>query len=124
MTRSKPISLTTVKRRLRKQDNDHKHSSKLCRSYLDRKDEEGVLRKMDWPPQCPDLSPVELVWDKLDRSVRKVHPTNQQSFIDELKKAWNAIPGTYRKKNLVERMPRTCHAVVKARGGYSEKSQV
>ncbi|KAI3361873.1 hypothetical protein L3Q82_002196 [Scortum barcoo] len=70
---------------------------------------------MVWPPQSPDLSPTELVWDELDRSVRKACPTNQQSLIDELKKAWKAIPGTYLKK-LVERMPRICHAVVKARG--------
>ncbi|KAI3364037.1 hypothetical protein L3Q82_010866 [Scortum barcoo] len=33
---------------------------------------------------------VVLVWDELDRSVRKAHPTNQQSLIEELKKAWNS----------------------------------
>ena len=53
---------------------------------------------MVWPPQSPDLSPIELVWDGLDQSVRKVRPTNQQSLIDELKKAWCAIPGPYLKK--------------------------
>uniref|UniRef100_A0A3P8SU24 Tc1-like transposase DDE domain-containing protein n=1 Tax=Amphiprion percula TaxID=161767 RepID=A0A3P8SU24_AMPPE len=103
------------------QDNDSKHSSKLCQGYLDKKEE--VLRKMVWPPQSPDLSPNELVWDELDQPVRKVHPTNQQSLTDELKKAWNVIPGTYLKK-LVEQMPRICRAVVKARGGYFEDSKV
>ena len=78
---------------------------------------------MVWPPQSLDLSPIELVWDESDRSVRKGRPTNQQSLTDELKKAWNAIPGTYLKKP-VERMPRICHAVVKDRGGYFEESKV
>lgn len=77
---------------------------------------------MVWPPHSPDLFPIELVWDELDRPVRKVRPTNQQSLIDKLKQAWNAIPGTYLKK-LVEQMPRVCHAVVKARG-YFEESKV
>ena len=105
------------------QDNDPKHSAKLCQGYLDKKEEEGVLQKMVWPPQSPDLSPIELVRDELDQSVRKTRPTNQQSLFNELKKAWNAIPGTYLKK-LVEQMPGICQAVVKARGGYFKESKV
>nr|XP_032528103.1 uncharacterized protein LOC116778268 [Danaus plexippus plexippus] len=42
------------------QDNDPKHSSKLCRGYLDKKEAEGVLKNMVWPPQSPDLNPIEL----------------------------------------------------------------
>lgn len=63
------------------------------------------------------------MWDELDRSVRKVHPTNQQSLIDELKKAWNAISGTFLKK-IVEQMSHIWQAVVKSRGGYCEESKV
>lgn len=52
-----------------------------------------------------------------------MHPTTQQSLPDDLKKAWNAVPATYVKK-LVERVPRICRAVVKARGGYFEETKV
>ena len=26
---------------------------------------------MTWPPQTPDLSPIELEWDKLDKRVQR-----------------------------------------------------
>ena len=29
------------------QDNDTKHTSKLCQNYLDKKEAEGMLRKLD-----------------------------------------------------------------------------
>jgi hypothetical protein len=31
------------------QDNDPKHSSKLCRTYVENKEMEGVLKNMVWP---------------------------------------------------------------------------
>ena len=36
------------------QDNDPKHTSRLCKSYLTKKESDGVLRQMTWPPQSPD----------------------------------------------------------------------
>ena len=35
------------------QDNDPKHTSKLCKRYLEKKESDGVLSMMDWPPQSP-----------------------------------------------------------------------
>lgn len=105
------------------QDNDPKHTSKLCASYLERKKEADHLDIMDWPPQSPDLNPIELLWEELDRRVRDLKPTSLPSLWDCLKQAWNNIqPQTLQK--LVERMPRLCAAVIKAKGGHIQENRL
>ncbi|XP_073529695.1 uncharacterized protein [Phyllobates terribilis] len=42
------------------QDNDPKHTSRLCKGYLTKRESDGVLRQMTWPPQSPDLNPIEM----------------------------------------------------------------
>ncbi|CAJ0963162.1 unnamed protein product [Ranitomeya imitator] len=41
--------------RIRK-DNDPKHTFRLCKGYLTKKESDGVLRQMTWPPQSPDMN--------------------------------------------------------------------
>lgn len=43
------------------QDNDPKHTSRLCKGYLTKEESDGVLHQMTWPPQSPDLNPIETV---------------------------------------------------------------
>ncbi len=40
---------------------DPKHTSKLCKPYLERKQSAGIMSVMEWPPQSPDLNPIELL---------------------------------------------------------------
>jgi transposase len=58
---------------------------------------------MTWPPQSPDLNPIEIVWDELDLRVKTKQPTSAQHM-------WE--------------LPRVCKAVLKANGGYFEESQI
>jgi hypothetical protein len=51
-------------------------TSRLGKGYLTKKESDGVLHQMSWPPQSPDLNPVEMVWDELDRRVKKKQPTS------------------------------------------------
>lgn len=39
-----------------------KHTSSLCQSYLKKKKEDGNLKIMIWPPQSPNVNPIELPW--------------------------------------------------------------
>ena len=49
------------------EDNDPKHPSNYCRNYLRQKESAGTLKMMDWPPQSPDLNPIEQIWGELQK---------------------------------------------------------
>uniref|UniRef100_A0AAZ3SF00 G-protein coupled receptors family 1 profile domain-containing protein n=1 Tax=Oncorhynchus tshawytscha TaxID=74940 RepID=A0AAZ3SF00_ONCTS len=72
-------------------DNDPKHSSRLCKGYLTKKESDGVLHQMAWPPQSPDLNPIEMVWDELDRRVKDKQPTSAQHMCELLQDCWKSI---------------------------------
>ena len=70
---------------------------------------------MTWPPQSPDLNPIELVRDKLDRRAKAKQPTSDVYLWKLLQESWKNILGDYLVK-LVNRMPRICETVIKAKG--------
>ena len=78
---------------------------------------------MTWPPQSPDLSSIELAWDELDRKVRSRRSRNEKELFEYLKSEWEQLPSAYFKK-LLQRLPRICKAVIKARGGYFDESKI
>ena len=47
---------------------------------------------MTWPPQSPDLNPIEMVWDELDRRLKEKHPTSAQHMWELLQDCWKSIP--------------------------------
>ncbi|CDQ73639.1 unnamed protein product [Oncorhynchus mykiss] len=74
-------------------DNDPTHTSRLCKGYLTKKESDGVLHQMTWPLQSPDLNPIEMVWDELDRRVKEKQPTSAQHMWELLQDCWESIPG-------------------------------
>lgn len=105
------------------QDNDPKHSSKLCKKYLERKEAEGVLKNMVWPPQSPDLNPIELLWEELDRTVRHRCPSSQEDMWNALQESWSSISMETIQK-LIARMPRLVKKVIKCKGGFFDEKSV
>ena len=73
---------------LLQQDNDPKHTSKLCKNYLGKKQSAGFRSVMEWPAQSPDLNPAEQLWEQLDCMVRKKCPSSQSNLWDVLQEAW------------------------------------
>ena len=95
-------------------DNEHsntKHSSKLSKEYLKAFELKKVLKVIVWPSQSLDLNPIELLWDKLDRELRKV-----------LQKEWNAIDPDYQLKKK-DRIPKLCAAIIKTKDGYIDEGK-
>ena len=105
------------------QDNDLKHTSRLCTSYLELKKVAGDLNIMEWLPQTLDLNPIELFWEELDRRVRDLKPANLPGLWDCLNEAWNNIPPQALKK-LIEGMPKLRAAVIKAKGGHCQENRL
>ena len=69
---------------LLQQDNDPKHTSKLCKNYLGKKQSAGILSAMEWPAQSPDLNHIELLWEQLERMVCKKCPSSQSNLWEVL----------------------------------------
>jgi hypothetical protein len=102
------------------QDNDPKHTSKLCKNYLQSKIDNGTLRTLEWPSQSPDLNPLELIWDEIDRQVQKQKPTSKAALLEIVNALWRDLTPEKLLK-CVDRMPRLLKAVIEAEGGYFDE---
>ena len=71
---------------------------------------------MTWPPQSPDLNPIEMVWIELDRRVK------EKRVLSICGNSFKTVGKAFQVK-LVEEIPRVCKAVIKAKGGYFEESK-
>lgn len=104
-------------------NNDPKHSSKICKKYLDKLTNKGKLEVMLWPPQSPDLNPIELLWDELDRNVRKICPTSTEHLWKILQAEWTKISSETLNK-LLNRMPKICDTVIKKKGRHIDEAKM
>ena len=50
------------------QDNARSYVARVCQDFLANHN----INPLDWPPYSPDLSPIEQLWDEMDRRVRGV----------------------------------------------------
>jgi transposase len=98
------------------QDGDPKHRSAHARGFLEL---EG-LDVLPWCPNSPDMSPIENVWNYLDRMVRSRYPLPKN--LDELwlalKEEWENIPQEFI-NNLYRSMPNRVCDLLKAKGHHT-----
>ena len=48
---------------------------------------------MTWPPLSPDLNPIKMVWDELNRKVKEKQPTSAEHMWEILQDCWKSILG-------------------------------
>ncbi|KAK3557200.1 hypothetical protein QTP70_026141, partial [Hemibagrus guttatus] len=101
------------------QDNAPCHKAKMVQEWFD--EHNNQFEVSTWPPNSPDLNPIENLWDVLDKQVQSMEasPRNLQDLKDLLLTSWCQIPQhTFR--DLVESMPQGVRAVSAAKGGPTQ----
>ena len=98
-------------------DPDPKHTSKQATCCF----KENKINVMQWPPQSPDLNPIEHLWGVLKRNLVTYPkpPMLMQKLWEQVQVEWEAISVEECQK-LVESMPNRIAAVLKAKGGYTK----
>ncbi len=73
------------------QDNAPYHKAQIISDWFLEHDNEFTLLK--WPPQSPDLNPIEQLWDVVEREIliMDVQPTNLQQLRDAIMSIWTKI---------------------------------
>ncbi|KAK3527039.1 hypothetical protein QTP86_008668 [Hemibagrus guttatus] len=87
------------------QDNAPCHKAEMVQEWFD--DHNNKFEVLTWPPNSPDLNPIQHLWDVLDKQVQssEAPPRNLQDLKDLLRTSWCQIPQhTFR--DPVESMPR------------------
>jgi len=80
----------------------------------------GFFTVLKWPPQSPDLNPIEHLWDVVEWELRAldVHPINLHQLQDAILSIWPNISKECF-QHLVESMPHRFKAVLKVKGGQT-----
>jgi transposase len=99
------------------QDNDSKHTSQAARKWF----ENNGIEVLEWPPQSPDLSPIENLFEYLKQrlSSYETEPNGMLELWERVEKELDKITSELCMK-FIESMPNRIAAVLKARGGYTK----
>lgn len=79
---------------------------------------------MVWLPQSPDLNPIKLLREELDRNVGNYcGPSWGEEIWNALCESWSNISQETTNK-LIARMPRLVKKVIECKGGFSDQKSV
>ena len=93
------------------QDNAPCHTSKFTREFFEQK----KVELLPWPPNSPDLNPIENLWAVLKQRVSSRNPRNKSELIQFAKEEWLGIPQAMVRKT-IESMPRRLSQVIEREG--------
>jgi transposase len=99
------------------EDNAPIHTCKLAKQWRESRDMVSLM----WPPNSPDLNPIEHVWYLIKGAIQKMNPRplTLPALKDAIQKAWDEFDQGIMNR-LVESMPNRIAAVIKARGGNTK----
>lgn len=99
------------------QDNAPCHKAKATMEWFKSKQ----VEVMDWPPQSPDLNPIEHLWVHIKNELSKYEapPSGIYQLWERTQEVWNRIPVEVC-QNLIKSMPRRIQEVIDSRGGHTK----
>lgn len=97
------------------QDNAPCHTSRKMLEWF----EENGISVLEWPPQSPDLSPIEHLWQVLKSELSKYRYASKNILRRKITEEWEKITPDVC-YNLVASMPKRINAVIRARGGSTK----
>jgi transposase len=99
------------------QDNDPKHRSKSVQQWIT----DQSFEVLEWPPQSPDLNPIEHLWSHLKRQLNTYEsvPKGMLELWERVECEWNKIDPEVC-MNLIKTMPRRIDAVLQAKGRWTK----
>ncbi|KAL0151802.1 hypothetical protein M9458_052896 [Cirrhinus mrigala] len=97
-------------------DNARPHVARICIQFLEAEN----IPVLAWPAYSPDMSPIEHVWDALDRRIRHCVPVpaNIQQLHTAIEEEWTNIPQATI-NNPINSMRRRCVALHETNGGHT-----
>ena len=97
------------------QDGATVHTSRSTRNWLKR---QRIRVVEGWPPQSPDLNPIENLWSIIGHKVGLREPRTRMELHQYVLEEWDNIDLSLLER-LTESMPRRIKAVVDAEGGHT-----
>ncbi|KAI7933206.1 hypothetical protein MJO28_017772 [Puccinia striiformis f. sp. tritici] len=95
------------------EDNASSHTAKLSQEFRAK----HHITRIVWPPQSPDLNPIENLWKFLKTGIyNQYHPKSLEQMREAIQQAWDDIPAE-NLRNLVKSMPNRMRLVIEASGG-------
>ena len=91
------------------------HTSRQTQQFL----AQHGLNVLPWPPQSPDLNPMENLWGILKNRLETIGMRTMEQLMDTARQEWSAIPQATI-QGLIESMPRRMAAVIEADGGATK----
>ena len=92
-------------------DNAPVHKARDVKDFLKEKN----INVMDWPPQSPDLNPIENMWTAVDIHIKEHKPKNLAALEKVAKEAWENL-NVEKCQKLIKSMKSRCKAVIRNLG--------